>query len=582
MTHHIEHRSAPDPAVIEEFGHLHPVLARVLAARGIRQREELEHGLEGLLFPGRLLGMDAAVDLLVRMIRDQGKILIVGDFDADGATSSALAMRALKAMGAQHVDYIVPNRFEFGYGLTLEIVEHAIRVKGRPNLIVTVDNGIASCEGVATAQEHGVPVIVTDHHLPGEQLPAAAAIVNPNQPGDTFPSKNLAGVGVIFYVMCALRTRLRDEGWFEEIGRAAPNMALYLDLVALGTVADLVPLDHNNRILVAQGIARIREGRCCPGIDTLFRVAQRDRTRLVSSDLGFVAGPRLNAAGRIEDMSLGIECLLADDPTRAIGMAENLDKINKERREIEQDMQIQAEHILMQMSKEEDVQAPGLALFHPEWHQGVIGIVAARVKERTHRPVIAFAPSGVDGEIKGSARSIPGLHIRDTLDLISNRNPGLILRFGGHAMAAGLTLREEDFERFQTAFSETVGASVSEEDLKGVIVSDGPLSAHELTLSLADALRSVVPWGQTLPEPLFDDEFVILNKRVVGQKHLKLSVQHADGSAAIDAIAFNTDIEDCPARGQTARLAFHLDVNFFRGQKTLQLRVAQIGNHDTI
>jgi len=578
MTHRIEHRAAPDPTIVQELGHLHPVLARVLAARGFRQRGELAHGLEGLLAPGLLLGMDKAVELLVSMIRDQGKILIVGDFDADGATSSALAVRALKIMGAKHVDYIVPNRFEFGYGLTPEIVEYGIRLKGRPDLIITVDNGIASCEGVAAARAHGVPVLVTDHHLPGDQLPEAAAIVNPNQAGDAFPSKGLAGVGVIFYVMCALRSRLRDEGWFQATGRSAPNMAAYLDLVALGTVADLVPLDHNNRILVAQGIARIREGRCCPGIDALFRVAQRDRTRLVSSDLGFVAGPRLNAAGRIEDMSLGIECLLSDDPAQAIAMAENLDKINKERREIEQDMQVQAERILSQMADAQSTQAPGLALFHPEWHQGVIGIVAARVKERTHRPVIAFAPSGVNGEIKGSARSIPGLHIRDTLDLISSRHPGLILRFGGHAMAAGLTLREEDFERFQAAFAETVGASVSDDDLKGVIVSDGPLAAHDLTLSLADALRTAVPWGQALPEPLFDGEYVILERRVVGQKHLKLRVQHSEGSAPLDAIAFNTDIEDCPSPGASAQLAFHLDVNFFRGRENLQLRVAQIGH----
>lgn len=576
MKHHIEHRAAPDPAIIKELDHLHPVLARVLAARGIRGREELEHGFGAMLKPEALLGLDEAIDWLARTIRSQGNILIVGDFDADGATSSALAMRALKAMGAQHVDYIVPNRFEFGYGLTPEIVEHAIRIKGRPDLIITVDNGIGSCEGVATAREHGVPVIVTDHHLPGDQLPDAAAIVNPNQPGDDFPSKSLAGVGVIFYVMCALRTRLRDDGWFEEIGREAPNMATYLDLVALGTVADLVPLDHNNRILVAQGIARIREGRCCPGIDALFRVAGREIGRIVSTDLGFVAGPRLNAAGRIEDMSLGIECLLTDDAAKALVMAQRLDEINKERRGIEQDMQAQAERILAEVS--DDTHAPGLALFHPEWHQGVIGVLAARIKERTHRPVIAFAPSGVDGEIKGSARSIPGLHIRDTLDLISNRHPGLILRFGGHAMAAGLTMFEDDFARFQSVFAETVGATVSEDDLRGVIVSDGPLAPHELTLSLADTLRGVVPWGQALPEPLFDGEFVILERRVVGQKHLKLRVQHSDGASAIDAIAFNTDIEDCPSPGGRARLAFHLDVNFFRGQETLQLRVVQIGN----
>lgn len=552
---------------------LHPVLRRVYAGRSIASAEELDTGLQGLLPLDQLGGLPQAVDLLEQALQDQQRILIVGDFDADGATSSALSVRALRMLGARHVDYLVPNRFEYGYGLTPEIVE--VAAQRTPDLIMTVDNGISSIQGVAAARARGIRVLVTDHHLAGNELPAADAMVNPNLPGDAFPSKNLAGVGVAFYVLLALRARLRERNWFAEQGIAEPNLARLLDIVALGTVADVVPLDHNNRILVQQGLARICAGQCVPGIKALIEVAGRNPARLVASDLGFAVGPRLNAAGRLEDMARGIECLLTDDPAVARQMAEELDALNRERREIEADMQAQAMTSLEQLQLDEESLPIGLCLFDPEWHQGVIGILASRIKEQVHRPVIAFADAG-NGDIKGSARSVPGVHIRDVLDSVATRHPGMISKFGGHAMAAGLSLPLAHYADFQQAFAAEVAAHLSEDDLHGVLQSDGELSEQELDLELAEALRSGGPWGQGFPEPLFDGQFEVLEQRIVGEKHLKMRVRPAQGRRSLDAIAFFQAEHADLVPGERVRLAYRLDVNEFRGVRSAQLMVTYV------
>jgi single-stranded-DNA-specific exonuclease len=557
-----------------EGAEMHPVLARVYAHRNIESLEQLEYGLAHLLPFTGLSGIDAAAVLLVKALKEQQRILIVGDFDCDGATSSALAVRALRMLGAGQVDYLVPNRFEYGYGLTPEIVE--VAAQGTPDLIVTVDNGISSIDGVAVAKGKGMDVLITDHHLPGRELPAADAMVNPNQPGDSFSSKNLAGVGVIFYVMLALRARLRDEGWFEKQKIAEPNLATLLDLVALGTVADVVPLDHNNRILVAQGLARIRSGRCSPGISALITVAKRNQQNLVAADLGFALGPRLNAAGRLEDMSLGIECLLTDDPHPANELARRLDGLNHERRQIESEMKEEAMLTLDEMELNESSNLPvGLCLFEPHWHQGVIGILASRIKDRLHRPVIVFAQAD-DASIKGSARSVSGLHIRDALDAVAAKHPGLLSKFGGHAMAAGLTLETDQFERFSAAFDEEVRRHLGPEDLRREILSDGFLGEDELDLSVAEALRAGGPWGQGFPEPLFDGVFELINRRIVGGKHLKLTVRLPESSQSVDAIAFNTVDDDWPTTVEQVELAYRLDVNEFNGRRSVQLLVEHI------
>jgi single-stranded-DNA-specific exonuclease len=551
---------------------LHPVLARVYAQRGIDSAEQLERGLSHLLPFTALKGIEDAAALLAAAIAQQQRILIVGDFDCDGATSSALAVRALRLLGARQVDYLVPNRFEYGYGLTPEIV--AVAAQRQPDLIVTVDNGISSIDGVAAANERGIPVLVTDHHLPGATLPAAAAMVNPNQPGDSFASKNLAGVGVIFYVMLALRARLREQGAFA--AGQEPNLAELLDLVALGTVADVVPLDHNNRILVAQGLARIRQGRCCPGISALLQVAGRRQGDVAASDLGFALGPRLNAAGRLEDMSLGIECLLSEDPGHAAELARRLDELNRERRQIEAEMKDEAMVTLDAMSLADEADMPaGLCLFEPHWHQGVIGILASRVKDRLHRPVIVFAQSG-DNEIKGSARSVPGLHIRDALDAVAAVHPELLRKFGGHAMAAGLTLAADRFEDFARAFDAEVRRHLAPEDLRREILSDGPLQAEELSLTVAEALRQGGPWGQGFAEPLFDGVFEVVQRRIVGQRHLKLLLKAPGSERVIDAIAFNTVDDDWPAEVGQVEVAYRLDVNEFNGRRSAQLLVEYI------
>lgn len=562
----------PLPTVLPDLGDLPPLLTRIYAARGVAHAAELEKGLARLLPAHLLKGMDAAVQLLSQALERRQRILIVGDFDADGATASCVGVLGLRMLGAAHVDYLVPNRFDYGYGLTPEIV--AVALERQPDLLVTVDNGISSLEGVAAAQAAGLKVLVTDHHLPGAQLPAADAIVNPNQPGCEFPSKALAGVGVMFYVLLALRAHLRSNGWFAQQSIQEPNLAELLDLVALGSVADVVPLDANNRILVHQGLARIRAGRARPGLQAILNVARRDHRRLVSTDLGFIVGPRLNAAGRLDDISLGIECLLCEDADGALWRAQQLEQLNQDRKHIEQSMQREA---LVQLKDLPLDNLPfGLCLFEPEWHQGVIGILASRMKERYHRPVIAFADAG-GGLLKGSARSIPGLHIRDTLDAVAARFPELISKFGGHAMAAGLSLQAVHYEAFAKAFDAEVRRQLTADDLTGRIYSDGCLAAHEFDLQLAQQLRHAGPWGQRFPEPLFHGDFKIISQRLVGEKHLKLVLQSAQNAPALDAIAFNIDLDVWPNPTiHHAQVAYTLDINEFRGNQSLQLMVSSI------
>lgn len=551
-----------DPAALPES--LPELLRRLYASRNVATAADIEYGLDALIPPDRLANVDAAAALLARHF--DGRILIVGDFDADGATSTALALQGLAAFGAHHVDFLVPDRFRFGYGLTPEIV--ALAAKREPSLIVTVDNGISSVAGVRAARDFGIDVLVTDHHLPAAELPDANVIVNPNQPGDEFPSKALAGVGVMFYVLLGLRKYLRDNG--RDGGKV--NLAQWLDLVALGTVADVVPLDANNRRLVHQGLARIRAGECRPGIRALIEVAGRSRTQLSALDLGFAVGPRLNAAGRLDDMSVGIECLATDDESRALQLASELDSLNRTRRDIEQTMQEEAlaaiDALHLNSDGEHDLPA-ALCLFHEEWHQGVVGIVASRIKERTHRPVIAFAPSEPGGNtLKGSARSVPGLHVRDALDAVASRRPDLLSKFGGHAMAAGLSLDRDKFELFRDAFVEEAGRWLQEDDLKGVLHSDGELTAEELNLGTAEMLRDGGPWGQHFPEPMFDGEFQLVSQRIVGEKHLKVRFA-GPGGVELDGIAFNF-AEPLPERAQV-RAAYRLDVNEWQGRRSAQL-----------
>jgi len=569
----IVQRQAVEPNQNDLPESLHPVLQRVYSARNVRAGVELDNSLARLNSPSGLKGISTAVDLLAGSLLRQERILVVGDFDADGATSSALMVSALRAMGAHSVDYLVPNRFEFGYGLTPEIV--AVAAESTPDLIITVDNGISSLDGVDAARTRGIRVLVTDHHLPGSELPAADAIVNPNQPHDRSRCKNLAGVGVAFYVLMALRSRLRKNGWFESRACKEPNLANYLDLVALGTVADLVPLDHNNRVLVRQGLQRVRAGHCRPGIKALLEIAGRKIARVAASDFGFAVGPRLNAAGRLDDMSLGIECLLADDAGKAKQLAAELDALNRERREIESDMKTQAMEYVQRIHIQNDQLPLGLCLFEADWHQGVIGILASRIKERFHRPVIAFARSGPD-QLKGSARSIPGLHIRDTLDAVAARHPDVLHKFGGHAMAAGLSLQEHKLPLFEAAFLKELGARLDENILASVLESDGPLALEDFNLDLAEQLRSAGPWGQGFPEPLFDGNFSVLHQRVVGEHHLKLSVVPEGGSQALDAIAFNQAADHQLKKGQQVRFAYRLDSNEYRGLLGLQLVIEMI------
>lgn len=558
----LRRRQAADAAALP--ADLNPLLRRLYAQRGVTEAVALERGAKNLHSFHSLSGIDRAVDILQRALADDLCIVIVGDFDADGATSTALTVLALRAMGGRNIKYLVPNRFDDGYGLSPEVVEQAA-ARGA-QLIVTVDNGISSHAGVELAHQKGIQVVVTDHHLPGESLPAADAIVNPNLSDCEFPSRALAGVGVAFYLMLALRARLRDSGV-----ATLPNLAEWLDLVALGTVADVVPLDANNRILVWQGLSRIRAGKCRPGIRALLEIANRDASKLAASDLGFALGPRLNAAGRLDDMSVGVALLLSEDLGQARMLAAELDALNQTRKEIEQGMQSEALALCNSLEQSSDALPLGIAMYHSEWHQGVVGILASRLKERFHRPVIAFAPAG-DGTLKGSGRSISGLHMRDVLERLDTLNPGLIIKFGGHAMAAGLSLEEAKFDEFRQRFAELVADLLDAESLQGVVWSDGELMAQELTLPTAELLRDAGPWGQAFPEPTFDGKFKLLQQKLVGERHLKVMLEPLGGGPLLDGIAFNIDTALWPDPSvRHVELAYKLDVNEFRGNRNVQL-----------
>ncbi len=547
-----------------------PLLKQLYANRGIIKDSELDNSTKTLLDPKQLKGIDAACELLYSALLSSKRLVVVGDFDADGATSTALSIIALKALGFTNIDYLVPNRFDYGYGLTADVVELAIK-KGA-QVIMTVDNGISSVSGVAHANTKGVQVLVTDHHLPGSQVPNADVIVNPNQQGCDFASKNLAGVGVAFYVMLAMRSFLINKNYFKN--QTPPNLASLLDIVALGTVADVVVLDKNNRTLVFQGVARIRAGKCRPGISALIKVAKRNQKQLVASDLGFALGPRLNAAGRLDEMSYGVELLLCDDNHKAYLLALELDDLNKSRRDIEQGMQQQALKTLNALSLDEDNIPYAICLFQADWHQGIIGLVASRIKDRYYRPTFAFAKSK-EGEIKGSARSIAGVHIRDILDLVDKKIPGSILKFGGHAMAAGLSLVAADFKLFDKTLNNVLESQIEKEVLTNIVLSDGMLSASNFSLKIAQELRDAGPWGQGFNAPLFDGKFSILQQKLLGQKHLKL-VLSLEGKT-VDAIAFNVDLKIWPnASLKTLHCVYRLDINEFRGKCTVQLLIEKL------
>ncbi|HHF3830053.1 TPA: single-stranded-DNA-specific exonuclease RecJ [Haemophilus influenzae] len=552
----------------------HPLLDRLYRARHIKNTKELDRTLKSMLNPNQLYGIDQAVNLLVEAYQQQQKIVIVGDFDADGATSTALSVLALRQLGFSDVDYLVPNRFEQGYGLSIPVAEMAIE-KG-VQLLMTVDNGVSSFDGVAFLKEKGIRVLVTDHHLPPETLPPADAIVNPNLSQCHFPSKSLAGVGVAFYLMLAVRAKFRELGIFT--AETQPNFTDLLDLVALGTIADVVPLDQNNRILAYQGLMRIRARRCRPGIIALAEVANRNVEQFTSSDLGFCIGPRLNAAGRLDNMSIGVELLLANEMSKARELALDLDQLNQTRKEIEAGMKLEAIKICQNLTALFKELPYGITLYQPDWHQGVLGIVSSRVKDQYHRPVIAFTQDS-EGILKGSARSIEGLHMRDVLERIHSQHPNIILKFGGHAMAAGLSIREEYFADFQHLFNQTIADWLDEEHLQGIIWTDGELNSNEFNLETAELIKSVGTWGQGFPEPCFDGEFKILDQRAIGQNknHLKMLLEPKQGGVLLDAIAFNIDTRLYPDLSiKQARLAYKLEINEFRGNRSLQLLVDYI------
>ncbi|WP_448569347.1 single-stranded-DNA-specific exonuclease RecJ [Thalassotalea ganghwensis] len=549
---------------------LHPVIKQIYARRGVKSRQELDLVVKQLLPVESMTGLNSACEVLFSALQEKASIFIIGDFDADGATSTALMMSALSMLGSSNHQFLVPNRFEYGYGLTPEIVEIAYQ-KGA-KLLITVDSGISCHKGVEKAKSLGLKVIITDHHLAGKVLPKADAIVNPNQPDCQFSSKSIAGVGVAFYFVLAMRKYLREKQWFALKGIAEPNVAQLLDLVALGTVADVVSLDNNNRILVEQGLKRIRAGATRPGIQALIEVAGKNQQQLVASDFGFALGPRINAAGRLDDMAFGINCLLAEDLNTARAMAQELDALNKTRREIEQGMQQEAENVLKQCNFTEDNLPFALALFHPQWHQGVIGIVAGRLKEKYHRPTVVFAKVEGSDELKGSARSIPGLHIRDLLEHIDSKHPEMIIKFGGHAMAAGLSIEQRHFNQFQQLFNDYAMQWLDEEVLKGRLFSDGELPTQLMTLTFAEQVKAAGPWGQNFLEPLFDDIFTLVQQRIVGEKHLKV-VLEKDGEL-FDGIAFNVNTKAWPnSQANKVHVAYRLDINEFRNKQTLQLMI---------
>lgn len=573
----VKQRVAAVAPQFEQYRQLHPVCQRVLAARGVTTDAQLELKLASLHAPDTLKGLPGAVALMLDALRQQQRVLIVADYDADGATSCALGILGLKALGFRHVEFLVPNRFEFGYGLTPAIVKVALAQK--PDVLMTVDNGIASHQGVKLAREHGIRVLITDHHLPADTVPEADAILNPNQPGCNFASKATAGVGVVFYLLLGLRKALREQGWFSEQKIPEPNLANLLDLVALGTVADVVPLDENNRRFVKHGLALIQQGRGRAGIRALLECAGRNPASCVANDLGFAAGPRLNAAGRLDDMRLGIECLLTDDAYEARQIALQLDSLNKDRKLIEQDMQEQA---LIQLDTLPLPEAPrfSLCLHDSNWHQGVIGILASRIKDRLHCPVLIFADAGVDehgnAQIKGSARSITGVHIRDMLDVVATRHPDVLEKFGGHAMAAGLTIARANFDAFATALEQAISEHVAPELLSREMWCDGQLDRDCFSVEFATVLRNLAPWGQHFPEPVFLDEFVVLNKRVLADKHLKLTLQHEGSSRTIDAIAFNQTRDLLQQEGWRIKLLYKLDINEYRGELSPQLLIEHL------
>lgn len=553
------------------------VFDRVLNARGITHANQINYQLNTLLPPNNLSHIKDAAELIAEAIQAQAKIVIVGDFDADGATSCALGISVLRAFGLENVSYLVPNRFEFGYGLSPEIV--GIAAIEQPDVIITVDNGISSVDGVAAAQGLGISVLVTDHHLPGEELPTADVIVNPNLAGDKFASKNLAGVGVIFYVMLAVRSHLRQQGWFEQMQIPEPNMSQFLDYVALGTVADVVPLDHNNRILVHQGLQRIRAGSACFGIKALLQVAKRDYQFVTAEDLGFVVGPRLNAAGRMDDMSVGIACLLADTEAEALRLAQILDQLNLSRRQVEDDMRKEAAELVKQLDLRNTKNTVGYCLHSHNWHQGIVGLVAGRVKERVRRPVATLAPAdnnNPDGEWKGSLRSVEGIHIRDVLARIDTLFPGTIIKFGGHAMAAGITIKADKISDFAERFDQVLRQFAEDINWQQVIMSDGELAEHEYTIETAEQLRYATPWGNQFPQPVFDDFFEVVDARVVGDSHAKMVLRPRDSDDAYDAICFGylRDHEHLPSG--IIHAAFKLDINYYQGMKRLQLIIEHI------
>jgi len=556
------------------LGDMDPVLQRIFHSRGVQQPEELERSLSKLPSPWLLTGMQGMVEQLVTAIKSQKAITIVADFDADGATSCALAIQGLRLLGAKQPSFVVPNRFEYGYGLTPEIVE--LVKKQQPDLIITVDNGISSIAGVKAAKAAGISVLITDHHLPGAELPAADAIVNPNLADDKFPSRHLAGVGVMFYVLMALRIRLRELHWFEQQAIAEPNLAQLLDYVALGTVADVVALDQVNRILVHQGLLRIRAGQCHLGIKLLAEIAGRQLHNLYAADLGFAIAPRLNAAGRMDDMSLGIQCLLSEDAGLARDIAEQLDSLNQDRKEVEGQMKNEAMALLTEMKGLDEKHAlAGVCLYDGNWHQGVIGILASRIKDRLHRPVIAFAPAD-NGEIKGSARSIQGVHIRDVLSDIAAAHPEMLSKFGGHAMAAGLSLKMHDYPRFALMFGEQVAAKLAQLDLEQVIHSDGELNEEQMTSAFAEMLQQAAIWGQAFPEPLFNGVFEVIQCRIVGKQHLKFVLRLPFSKILLDGIAFFADQPENWLGCRKINAAYKLDINEYRGQRSLQLQLQYV------
>ena len=568
----IVHREVPDNINLPDL--IHPVLKRVYASRNIKSSKDLDYSLSSLIPFEELSGIGDAVILLQEMLEQKKRILIVADFDADGATSCALAIRGLTAMGAEDVIYVVPNRFEHGYGLSPEIVNVALDYD--PDLIVTVDNGISSICGVEYARKNGVKVLITDHHLPGKELPKADVIINPQLADDRFPSKNLAGVGVIFYILLALRAKLKEEYWFENNNIDYPNLANFLDLVALGTIADLVPLDKNNRTMVAHGLKLIKKNKSKPGIYALLNQAGRQLSKLTTSDLSFAVAPRLNAAGRLTDMSLGIECLLTDDEGNAIEIAEKLNRLNTERRQIQDDMQEEALAELEKYLQNTSGEIPhSICIYNKDWHQGVVGILASKIKEKFNRPAIVFAKEN-EGVLKGSARSITGLHIKDVFDEIAKLHPELILTFGGHAMAAGLTIEESQYGNFSNIFNEVVNQYISSDRLQDEYLTDGELSDDDFTLPLALAIQNAGPWGQSFPEPTFAGQFKILDKRIVGKNHLKLKLQSRNNRTTLNAIAFNMTDANWPSGTDQILSTYRLGINDFQGNSQVQLFIEHL------